>query len=72
MKVTLIGSLPPWKGLSTYAGAFLTALAEPADLNPQFLDFKSLYPARLHSAGDPWVCSSPAIVGSSAVGSGFL
>lgn len=34
MRVTLIGSLPPQKGVSVYAGALLTVLADPADLDP--------------------------------------
>jgi hypothetical protein len=32
MKVTLIGTPPPWKGVSAYATVPFTALADPADL----------------------------------------
>lgn len=49
MKTTLIGTLPPIKGLSPYCTELLKALSK--QVNVEFIGFKSLYPDFLYPGG---------------------
>ncbi len=53
VKVSLIGSLPPLKGISPYMMALTTALASRHDVDVEVLTFRSLYPRWLYPGGDP-------------------
>ncbi len=53
MKVTLIGSLPPQKGISPYVRDLAAALAARDDVDLEILSFRSLYPRWLYPGGDP-------------------
>ncbi|MDH5201285.1 MAG: glycosyltransferase family 4 protein, partial [Candidatus Bathyarchaeota archaeon] len=53
MKVTLIGSLPPQKGISPYVRELAAALAARDDVDLEVLSFRSLYPRWLYPGGDP-------------------
>ena len=48
-RVTLIGTLPPIKGLSPYCSGLASALAEETQL--EFIGFRSLYPSFLYPGG---------------------
>lgn len=51
LKLALVGSLPPWKGISPYCEALVRALAEltnPTPMAIEFLDFEQLYPTALY------------------------
>lgn len=52
-KVTLIGSLPPHRGISPYVQGLATALAGRDDVSLEVLSFASLYPRWLYPGGDP-------------------
>ncbi|GAH33224.1 unnamed protein product, partial [marine sediment metagenome] len=49
MKVTLIGTLPPIKGLSPYCQELLKSLSE--NIEVEFIGFKKLYPDFLYPGG---------------------
>lgn len=49
MKVTLIGTLPPIKGISPYCQGLLDALSESVDV--EFIGFKEIYPDFLYPGG---------------------
>src|SRR3972149_6826985 len=51
MRVTLLGTLPPLKGISPYCAHLLEALASSNDLDADFLGFRHLYPRRLYPGG---------------------
>ena len=51
--VTMLGALPPWRGVSFYTCRLLQALGSRPDVDMEFLDFASLYPPRLYPGGDP-------------------
>lgn len=51
MKVTLISSLPPQKGISAYTLHLVNALAALSDLELEVLAFRSLYPRFLYPGG---------------------
>ncbi|TAK59354.1 MAG: glycosyltransferase, partial [Dehalococcoidia bacterium] len=53
IKVTLIGSLPPHRGISRYVQGLATALAGRDDVSLEVLSFASLYPGWLYPGGDP-------------------
>ena len=55
LRVTLIGSLPPEKGISPYCLSLASSLAARPDLDVDMLTFRSLYPARLYPGGSPSV-----------------
>lgn len=47
--VTIIGTLPPLKGISPYCAEFALELAEENDV--EFISFRNLYPERLYPGG---------------------
>lgn len=49
MKVTMIGTLPPIKGISPYCTELLKALSKHAEV--EFIGFKSIYPDFLYPGG---------------------
>lgn len=49
MKVTLIGTLPPIKGLSPYCQELLKSLSK--NIEVEFIAFKKLYPNFLYPGG---------------------
>ena len=51
--VTMIGTLPPWRGVAPYTHLLLQALESVGGLEIEFIDFTSLYPPRLYPGGDP-------------------
>lgn len=53
LKVTLIGSLPPIKGVSPYTSHLLQSLADDPGLEIEFIGFSSIYPRGLYPGGDP-------------------
>jgi glycosyltransferase involved in cell wall biosynthesis len=53
LHVTMIGALPPWRGVAPYTRHLLEALEDVDDLDVEFIDFSSLYPRRLYPGGDP-------------------
>ena len=53
LRVTMLGSLPPDKGVSQYCLGLASALAERNDLRLHVLAFRDLYPARLYPGGSP-------------------
>ena len=52
LSVTLIGTLPPTRGLSPYTSHLLAALDSLPDIEIEFIGFRSLYPRRLYPGGD--------------------
>ena len=48
-KVTLIGTLPPIKGLSPYCNGLLKSLSKNTEV--EFIGFKELYPEFLYPGG---------------------
>ncbi|HTL52876.1 MAG TPA: glycosyltransferase [Planctomycetota bacterium] len=60
-KIALVGTLPPWKGISPYCEALARALATADPATPlTFLDFDQLYPAGLYP-GASMTAATPAI-----------
>ncbi|MBI1886463.1 MAG: glycosyltransferase [Chloroflexi bacterium] len=53
LKVTLVGSLPPIKGVSPYTSHLLRALAADQTLDLEFVGFRSIYPRRFYPGGEP-------------------
>jgi glycosyltransferase involved in cell wall biosynthesis len=53
LRVTMIGSLPPHRGVSPYVRDLAQALGARDDLSLDVLSFRSLYPRRLYPGGDP-------------------
>ena len=53
MRVTLVGSLPPQKGISPYVKELAAALAARDEVDLEVLSFRSLYPRWLYPGGDP-------------------
>lgn len=53
MRVTVLSSLPPQRGVTPYTMDLLSALAERGDLQVDALGFRSLYPRRLYPGGAP-------------------
>lgn len=49
MKVTIIGTLPPIKGISPYCTELLMALSKRVEV--EFIGFKSIYPDFLYPGG---------------------
>jgi len=49
MKVTLIGTLPPIKGISPYCQELLKSLSKRVEV--EFIGFKKLYPDFLYPGG---------------------
>jgi len=49
MKITLIGTLPPIKGLSPYCQELLKSLSK--NIEVEFIGFKKLYPYFLYPGG---------------------
>jgi glycosyltransferase involved in cell wall biosynthesis len=53
LRVTMLGSLPPTKGVSPYTAELVDALSARPDIDLEVLAFKSIYPAWLYPGGDP-------------------
>lgn len=53
LSVTMIGALPPWRGVAPYTCHLLERLEEVDGAAIEFIDFVSLYPPRLYPGGDP-------------------
>jgi glycosyltransferase involved in cell wall biosynthesis len=53
LRVTMIGSLPPHRGVSPYVHDLCAALAERDDIALDVISFQSLYPKWLYPGGDP-------------------
>ena len=51
--VTVIGSLPPVKGVSAYTAGLLDALDRRGDLQVDFVGFRSIYPRWFYPGGRP-------------------
>jgi glycosyltransferase involved in cell wall biosynthesis len=51
--VTIIGSLPPVKGVSAYTASLLGALRQRGDLDIDVVAFRSIYPRWAYPGGDP-------------------
>ncbi|MBI5289484.1 MAG: glycosyltransferase family 4 protein [Chloroflexi bacterium] len=51
--VSVIGSLPPVKGVSAYTTGLLDALDRRGDLEVDFVGFRSIYPRWFYPGGDP-------------------
>jgi glycosyltransferase involved in cell wall biosynthesis len=60
LRVTLIGTLPPIKGVSPYTSHLLKALADDPGLEIEFVGFRSIYPRWLYPGGDPIDRSQPS------------
>ena len=50
MRVALLGSLPPLRGLSSYCFELVKALVEFGKI--EFISFSKMYPAQLYPGGD--------------------
>ena len=53
MRVTVLSSLPPQKGITPYTMHLLEALDERRGVNVEALGFRSLYPGRTYPGGNP-------------------
>lgn len=53
ISVTMLGALPPWRGVAGYTRGLLEGLDANGDADIEFIDFTSLYPAKLYPGGDP-------------------
>lgn len=62
MKVTLISSLPPHKGVTPYTLQLLDALARRDDVDVEAIGFRSIYPRFAYPGGAPENRSLPARV----------
>lgn len=51
--VSMLGALPPWRGVSAFTVQLVQALAARTDVVVEFLDFSALYPRRLYPGRDP-------------------
>jgi glycosyltransferase involved in cell wall biosynthesis len=51
--VSMIGALPPWRGVAPYTKHLLDALEDVDAVDVEFIDFSSLYPPRLYPGGAP-------------------
>ena len=51
--VSLVGTLPPVKGVSAYTAQLLGALAHDPDVGVEFAGFRRIYPRRAYPGGDP-------------------
>jgi len=52
MKITMIGTLPPQKGISFYCADLLESLKKKNSIKIEFIGFKKLYPAFLYKGGE--------------------
>lgn len=52
LSITLIGTLPPLRGISPYTSHLLAALNSLPDTDIEFIGFRSLYPRRLYPGGE--------------------
>lgn len=50
---SLVGTLPPVKGVSAYTAHLLEALAREPGAGVEFIGFKSIYPRRAYPGGEP-------------------
>jgi glycosyltransferase involved in cell wall biosynthesis len=53
LSVSLVGSLPPVKGVSAYTTHLLEGLAADPDVKLDFIGFKSIYPRWAYPGGEP-------------------
>jgi glycosyltransferase involved in cell wall biosynthesis len=53
LKVSVLGSLPPAKGVSPYTAQLVRALEARDDVDLQVIAFKSIYPRWAYPGGDP-------------------
>ncbi len=53
VSITMLGALPPWRGVAPYTRHLLDGLEGVEELEVEFLDFVSLYPPRLYPGGEP-------------------
>ena len=53
LSVTMMGALPPWRGVAPYTQKLLEGLETVDEVEVEFIDFISLYPPRLYPGGDP-------------------
>ncbi len=53
LSVSMLGSLPPVKGVSSYTAELLAALSRRGDLNLDLIGFRSIYPRWAYPGGDP-------------------
>jgi glycosyltransferase involved in cell wall biosynthesis len=53
LSVSLVGTLPPVKGVSSYTSHLLGALADDPTLRVQFAGFRRIYPKMAYPGGDP-------------------
>lgn len=51
--VTILGALPPWRGVAPYTRHLVEGLETRDGLDIEFLDFSSLYPPRFYPGGEP-------------------
>jgi len=58
--VQMIGTLPPWKGISSYCEALYDGLTASLR-NFTFTGWRSLYPASLYPGGDPETGEAPVV-----------
>lgn len=58
--VQMIGTLPPWKGISSYCQALYDGLTRSLR-NFTFTGWRSLYPASLYPGGDPQTGEEPVV-----------
>ena len=53
LAVSMLGSLPPVKGVSSYTAHLLAALAADGDVDLEFIGFSSIYPRFAYPGGEP-------------------
>lgn len=53
LTVSLVGTLPPVKGVSPYTAHLLEALAREPAVGVEFIGFRRIYPRRAYPGGDP-------------------
>lgn len=53
MRVTMLGPLPPHKGVSPYFWSLCCAVAAEPDMEVDVLSFRSMYPSWLYPGGNP-------------------
>lgn len=53
VRVSMIGSLPPIKGVSAYTSELVAALSRREDLDLDLIGFSSIYPRWAYPGGDP-------------------
>ena len=53
IRVSLVGTLPPVKGVSAYTAHLLDALARDPHVGIEFAGFRKIYPRRAYPGGDP-------------------